>query len=307
MAMGVDYITYPKRGLGMDQDRYPYREFRKAPALKLPNNAKLALFVTVPVEWYPMDASNKPFAPIGGLLRPYPDSQGYTARDYGNRVGIYRMMNAFASAGIKPTALLNSRVAKRYPILLKAILEEGWEIMASGTDMAHLIHSELTAEEETAIITESLETLRSMTGQKIEGWHSPEFSESHRTPELLAANGIKYFADFVNDEKPYDFRVDSGTLTAIPGAYELADRKIIHQHFNTLADFEEQVMAAFTFLYGDATPEDGRIMTLSVTPWLMGQPYRIAALERLLNTIMSHSDVIALQAGEIAALHEAQR
>lgn len=303
MGLGDIYTTYPKRALGMDQDRYSYRAMRTAPALKLPGEAKLALFITVPVEWFPLDMSNKPFAPAGALARPYPDSQTYTARDYGNRVGIYRMMDAFAAHNIKPTALMNSKVAERYPILLKAILSEGWEIMASGTDMAHLIHGDMDADAEAAFIAESIGTLRRLSGQKVRGWHSPDFSESLLTPDLLAAQGIEYFADFANDEKPYDFRVEGGHLVALPAAYELADRKIIHQHFNTLADFEEQVMAAFNFLYGEASYEDGRIMTLSLSPWLMGQPYRIAGLERLLAAIMAQPGVLAMTAGELADLH----
>ena len=294
------YFSYPLRRAGVDLDRYDYRRMRKAAALRLPGKARLAVFVMIPVEWFPLDNSNQPFMPTGGFIRSYPDTQTYSARDYGNRIGIFRMMDAFAKYGVKPTAAMNSMVAERYPLLVDSICEEGWEIMASGLDMAHLHHSGLDIEVEREMVHKSVTTLRQLSGQTVQGWHSPDHSESWVTPDLIAAEGITHFADWTNDELPYEFRVKGGSLVALPAPYELADRTILHVHFNSLDDYEHQIFAAFRLLLSESSVESGRIFAVSFSPWLMGQPYRIACLERILKTVFSESGVISLTGTQLA-------
>lgn len=301
MGLGDSYLNYPKRGLGMDQGRFPHRRLRDAQAMRWPDGKPVGVWITVGVEWFPLDMGVKPFAPLGAPERPYPDTQTYTARDYGHRVGIYRLMDAFARHGVKPTAAVNSAVADRYPLLLEAIGHEGWEVMAAGVDMGQLHHSGLAPEAERALVHQSLDTLRKASGQAVLGWRSPAFSESAATPELVAASGVRWIADWANDEKPYEFALaDGGSLLSLPASFELSDTKIIHQHSNSLADFEHQILAAFKQIRSEATTEDGRILALSVAPWLMGQPYRIAAMERLLATIFGSGDAVSVTAEQIA-------
>ena len=300
MAIVHHYLTYPLRRPGTDTDRYEYRRMRNAAPLGLPNGARLGVFIMVPVEWFPLDNSNHPFVAAGGFTRAYPDIHHYTARDYGNRVGIFRMMDAFAAHGVKPTAAMNAAIAERYPLLSDAICGEGWEIMASGVDMAQLHHTDLDVATERERVQKALSTLRKLTGQPIKGWHSPEHSESWVTPDLIAEEGVTYFADWANDELPYRFKVKNGSLIALPAPYELADRTILHQHFNSLADYEDQILAAFRMLLAESSPDRSRIFALSFTPWIMGQPHRIAGLERILKTVFSESGVVALSAGQLA-------
>ncbi len=301
-GLGQDYIHYPKRALGMDQARYPYRAMRRAPALRWPGGARVGIWITVHVEWFPLDMEIRPILPIGAIQRPYPDTQTYSARDYGNRVGIYRLMDAFAAHGARPTAAINAAVAERYPLLIQAICEAGWEVMAAGLDMGHLHHAGISPEEERALVRHALATLRRATGQAVLGWHSPAFSQSPITPELVADEGVRWMADWVNDEKPYDFALaNGGSLLALPAAHELSDTQIIELHSADLTDFEQQVLAAFATIRAEASPEDGRILSLAVSPWLMGQPYRIAAMERILAALFDSGDAISVTAEQIAA------
>lgn len=301
-GLGEGYIQYPRRAFGMDQARYPYRAMRRAPAMRWPGGARVGVWITVHVEWFPLDMPTQPVLAVGAIQRAYPDTQTYSARDYGNRVGIYRLMDAFAAHGVRPTAAINAAVAERYPLLIRAICDAGWEVMAAGLDMGHLHHNGITPDEERALVRHALAILRQATGQPVLGWHSPAFSQSAVTPELVADAGVRWMADWVNDEKPYEFALaGGGSLLALPAAHELSDTQIIELHSADLADFERQVLAAFATIRDEASPDDGRILPLSISPWLMGQPYRIAAMERILAVMFGSGDAIPVTAEQIAA------
>ena len=165
----------------------------------------------------------------------------------------------------------------------------------------------LDVETEKDRVRKAISTLRKLTGQPVKGWHSPDHSESWVTPDLIADEGVTYFADWTNDELPFEFKVKSGSLIALPAPYEMADRTILHQHFNSLADYEDQILAAFRMLLAESSPDHSRIFAVSFTPWIMGQPYRIAGLERILKTVFSESGVVAMTAGDIAAAFRKSR
>lgn len=304
MTMGTSYLTYPSRKEGMDHSRYPYRVMREAPPMRFSGNIRLAVWLTVHVEWFPLDVGDTPFLPAGAPDRPYPDTQTYTARDYGNRIGIFRLLDALNARGIKPTAAMNSAIAERYPVLVEEIVSSGWEVMAAGIDMGHIHSGSMSRSTERDWIDQSVTTLRKATGQPVLGWHSPANSQSAATPDLLAGAGIEYFADWTNDERPYDFRIENGSLISLPAAYELSDLKILHQHFNRLADFEQQIGAACDILHREAAAGP-RILSISLNPWLSGQPYRIASVERVLDHILSKPEVAFVSADELALAHRA--
>src|SRR5262245_27887609 len=101
MSVLVDYFAYPRRRPGVDHDRFPHRYLVDAPTVAWPGGAKLALWVTVHVEHFPMDMSAKPFLPIGGIERSYQAGWEYTMRDYGNRVGVFRVMKILDKHGLR--------------------------------------------------------------------------------------------------------------------------------------------------------------------------------------------------------------
>ena len=197
-----DYLKYPKRRYGMDHDRYDWSILSDRKPIQWPGGARIALWVTVSLQWFPLDQQGKPFKPLGSLQTAYPDLRHYTLRDYGNRVGIYRIMKALERHGIRASAPVNAAVAARYPSLVKEIAARGWELVGHGLDMDRL-HYEGMADE-AAAISRSLEILRKHG--KVRGWLSPAKSESHQTLDLLAGAGIEYVCDWVNDDMPYPMR-----------------------------------------------------------------------------------------------------
>ena len=290
-----DYLKYPKRRYGMDHDRYDWSELSKRKPIHWPGGARVALWVTVSLQWFPLDQQGKPFKPLGSLQTAYPDLRHYTLRDYGNRVGIFRIMKALEKHGIRPSAPVNAAVAARYPSLVKEIAAKGWELVGHGLDMDRLHYEGMP--DEAAAISRSLEILGKFG--KVRGWLSPAKSESHQTLDLLAKTGVDYVCDWVNDDMPYAFRTRTRPLVALPHSSEISDRQILVDYRQSEDDFTQQVVDQFDFLHREAGREGGRIMAITLHPWVTGQPHRIGALERALKHIASAPGVWSASGDEI--------
>ena len=200
------YLQYAHRRYGMDHARYDWSPVPTRPAVAWPGGARMALWVVPALEWFPLNMKGQPFKPPGAMQTAYPDLRHYTLRDYGNRVGIYRLMKALSQRGLSASVAVNAAVAVRYPALLKACVDQGWEVIANGLDMDHLHHGGLAEAEEREWIARTLALLRQASGQPVTGWLSPAKSESFNTPDLLAEAGVEYVCDWVNDDLPYAMR-----------------------------------------------------------------------------------------------------
>jgi len=306
-GLPAEYFVYPRRRRGMDHDRYPYRILPRAKPVRWPGGARVALWVAVHVGHFPMDMPLRPFIAPGGMERPYPSFWDFTQRDYGNRIGVYRMMRAMAARGVKGTALISAALVREYPVLMDDIAQARWEPACAGLDMGHLHHGGVGLEEERAWIAEATALLRGRFGDAVRGWHSPAHSESHHTPDLVAAAGYAWAAAWANDDMPYAFSTGAGTLTAMPLPQDLADQRMLHQQNMATEDYVNAVLAAHAALDAEAEATGGgRVLTLSVTPWLMGQPHRIGAFAALLDAILARGGVWPATGSEIMAAWQAQ-
>ena len=299
MPLDPEHLQYSQRRYGMDHDRYSWSMLSDRKKIRWPNNNKVALWVNVCLQFFPLNQKGKPFAVPGGMTMPYPDLRHFTLRDYGNRVGIYRFLNAFNHYQIKPTFALNTCLAEQNPYLMDIILERKDEIRCLGWHMDALLYGGQEINQESELIKRSLGRLRELTRQDIRGWLSPARNESANTPELLAANGIDYFSDWANDDMPYQFRTDNGPLWAMPLSNELEDRFIIMDNLHTEDAYVQQVCDACDFLLQESETQGGRILALNLHPWMLGQPHRINRLEQVLEYITSRQGVWSASAGDI--------
>jgi allantoinase len=301
MPLDPSYLEYPHRSYGMDHDFYDWSMLSERKAVTWPANARLAIWINVALQYYPLNQQGQPFAPVGGMTTSYPDLRHYTLREYGNRVGIYRLLQAFDKYDVSPTFAVNTRLAERYPYLMNKLVERGNEIICHGWHMDAPHYGGQDAAEEEALIEKSLDGLRSITGQAVEGWISPSKSQSANTPQLLVKHGVKYMCDWINDEMPYRFRTAAGEIIAMPLSMELEDRFIMQHNLHSEAEYAEQIMDAFDYLYDEAAEQGGRMLALSIHPWMLGQPHRIGKLEQVLEHITGHSDVWSAGAGKIVS------
>lgn len=295
-----DYLRYPKRKHGMDHDRYGWSILPQRKRVQWPNGARIALWVTVSLEWFPLDQKGVPFKPLGSLQTAYPDLRHYTLRDYGNRVGIFRVMKALEKHGIRASAPVNGAVALRYPSLIENLKSSKWELLGHGLDMDHLHYEGMTGEKE--LIEKSLSALG-----KPRGWLSPGKSESSKTLDLLAEAGVDYVCDWVNDDMPYEMKAGGRTLYSMPLSNDIDDATVLIGMHHDEDEFRDQVTDHFDLLYEESARQGGRIMSLSLHPWVIGQPYRIGVLEKALDHMMRKPGVWAATGGEILEAWKKQK
>lgn len=309
MSLPNDYLQYPQRSYGMDHDRYDWSMLQNRKPVRWPEGKTLALWVNVCLQYFPLNQRGVPFAVPGGMTMPYPDLRHYSLRDYGNRVGLYRMLKALDKYGVPPSFAVNTRLLERTPYLRELLKARGNEILCHGLHMDALHYGGQDEAEERAQIDEALSKLRDMTGQAVTGWLSPARSESEHTPDLLAEQGISYFADWVNDDMPYGFRSRSrsGELVAMPLSNEIEDRFVIVNNQHSEASWAEQVQDAADYLLAEAEQQGGRILSLNVHPWLLGQPHRIGFFEQVLAAVASDARVWSAAPSDILASWQAQQ
>jgi allantoinase len=285
VSLDLSYLAYPSRRRGMDHDLYSWSSlFDRAP-VAWPSGAKVAVWVVVSLEWFPLIPTDKPFRAPGHMQTPYPDYRHYTVRDYGARVGMYRLLDAFAAIGAKISVAANAAVAERYPQLIEHVLAAGHEIVAHSTDMNGTIASGLAEEDERALIQQSRDVLAKAIGAPPRGWLSIARSESWNTPPLLAEAGFDYVCDWPNDELPYRMTTPAGGIVNLPLNHELSDRQVIGVQQQSADSYAQQAQDAFDWLEAEAGRCGGRMLPLHLTPYITGLPYRIGALEQLLSRL----------------------
>lgn len=293
------YFEYPFRGKRLDHPWFKPRFLSDIPKVTLPDGCNLAIWIVMSVEHFPIDMSGLPFMPLGGMKRPSPSYWDYTQRDYGNRIGVYRLMEIFDRHGIKPDIVANIAALERYPELVHEFSGRGLEIIGGGNDMAHLHHSGLSFEEELAMVSNCVDRFIKLTGQRPGGWMCPDSSISMNTFDVLKRCGFNYTLDMNNDELPFIINTNNGDLIALPLDRELSDKRVMFEFSQQSEEFAKQVEDACDFLLQEAQEKGGRILTLNLTPWISGQPFRVEVISNLLAFLKSRDKTVFMNAQRI--------
>jgi peptidoglycan/xylan/chitin deacetylase (PgdA/CDA1 family) len=303
MTLDASYTEYPKRRHGYDHELYTWSAMHERKPVDWGAGRKVAIWLCVSLEWFPITPSDTPFRAPGHMQTAYPDYRHYTAREYGTRIGVYRLLDAFTKAGVTASFATNSANAERYPELVADIIAGGHEIIAHSTDMNGTIASGMAEGAEAALISTSLDALEKATGARPQGWASIARSQSWHTPDLLVEAGVKYCCDWVNDELPYRF---NNGLINLPLNHELSDRQIITVQQKSADSYAESMRDAYDWLAKEAAQFGGRMLPMHITPYIIGLPYRIDAFEKLLGDLRARDDAWFATGGEIVDAWEKQ-
>lgn len=296
MTLDKNYLKYPKRAYGQDHDFYDWRMAKDRPKLKWGGGAKVAISFIIPLEFFPLNPSGEPFKHPGAMVTPYPDLRHFTVRDYGNRVGVYRILEALEQAGVKATFAVNGEIAKRYPPLMEIIKSHGHEIAAHGLSTDYIHHEGLSGTEENKLIKDSHACFKT----KPKGWMSPARNQSSKTLERLTKAGVNYCLDWEMDQVPVSAKTENGDITLIPNSYELSDFTLLHTRRQSEEAWLSQMKASIDLLLEEHNRFGGQMLGLTLTPYVIGQPFRIWALRALLAHIKDTADVSVFTAGDIA-------
>jgi peptidoglycan/xylan/chitin deacetylase (PgdA/CDA1 family) len=285
----------------MDNELYPFSPITERPPITWPGGARVAFYLGLNIEHYQVDKpSTSIFSGTAGLV---PDPLNYGWRDYGPRVGFWRLLEILDRHGVPASVLLNSDVCSRYPQIIKAGLERDWAWLAHGRDNS-TFQAGMTRDEERAYLTDVVDTIQTATGRRPRGWLGPALTETFETPRLLAELGLSYTLDWTSDDQPYELAVPG--MLSVPYAIELNDVTMFVTNGFTGPEFLEAVRDQLDQLYADSA-ESGRVMALTVHPFISNQPFRNKYLDQALEYITTHDGVWVTTSDEIAEAYRAQR
>jgi peptidoglycan/xylan/chitin deacetylase (PgdA/CDA1 family) len=279
----------------MEHGRYEYSPIIDRKPLKLPNDARVALWVIPNIEHFLLD---RPSTSVTAVTMQFkPDVLNYSWRDFGVRVGIWRMMEVMEKHGVKGTVALNSDVCKNYPRIIEEGNKLGWEWMGHGRNNSEMINAQPLAEER-KLITEVVTTIKENTGKAPRGWLGPALSESFNTLDLLAEAGIEYVCDWVNDEQPYPLKTKTKAMISVPYSIEVNDIPAFLDRGWSAEAFFKTMTDQFDVLYEDGA-KSARVMAICLHPFLIGHAFRSKYFDLALKHITSHDKVWVTTGGEI--------
>ena len=276
-----------------EQDRYVYSAITERPPLALPGGARLAVWIATNHEFYELDpprrGSRAPYP------RPAPDVLAYSHRDFGNRVGVWRIFELLDRLGMRASVSQNVAALEHHPEIAQACVERGWEIFSHGVyNTRYLL--DLDESEERAVIEDVIETVQRCAGTRPVGWLSPALTNTPRTLDLLAEYGFTYTCDLFHDDQPFPVRVRSGRLISMPYTLDLNDVVVLQTYLYSPDEYAQMIIDQFDVLHA----EGGRVMCVALHPYLVGQAHRVAPLERALAHIAGREDVWIATGREIA-------
>jgi allantoinase len=277
-------------------DRYEDSFIFERKPFKWPGNKTLAVWIAPNVEVWHYDS------PTGQAVSPnvrnvVPDVINYAWREYGMRVGLWRIVDTLDAVGVKATVALNSAVAEAHPKALDEMKKRGWEFMGHGITNSENLAG-LNPEKERELIQTVLKTIEQATGQRPRGWLGSGLAETYNTLDILAEEGVIYCGDWNNDDQPYPMKVKQGRMFAIPYCMEINDIPLFIRKGYTGEQYFRSVVDQFDTLYADSAKHP-RVIGIPLHPMIIGQPLRIKYLQRALAHIKKHERVWFATGSEI--------
>jgi peptidoglycan/xylan/chitin deacetylase (PgdA/CDA1 family) len=232
---------------------------------------------------------------VGEFGNYSPDYRTWTQREYGNRTGIFRVLDVLDRYQIRAGVAVSAMAAERYPFLIEQFKKRRYEFIGHGTSGSRMISSKMSEAEEKAEIADSIAAIEKAAGVTPKGWLGQEYGESQRTPQLLADAGFDYVLDWPNDDQPYPMKVGR-KFVSMPNQPEWDDVQQLWLRRISTTRYPDMVGDAFELLHH----EGGQVFNLSIHPWLMGMAHRIKYLDEALRRIERFGNIWQATPGEIA-------
>jgi peptidoglycan/xylan/chitin deacetylase (PgdA/CDA1 family) len=283
-------------------ERYEDSFINERKPFRWPGDNTLAVWFAPNVEVWQYDSA----AGVGITPNPtnhVPDVFNYAWREYGMRVGLWRIADVFDEAGVKATVALNSQVCEVHPRAVEEMKKRGWEFMGHGTTNSTNLAG-LNLEQERDTIRGILKTIEEACGRRPRGWLGSGLIETYDTLDILAGEGVIYCGDWNNDDQPYPMKVKSGKMFSIPYCNEINDISVYLRKGYTGEQYLRSVIDQFDTLYADSRKQP-RVMGVPLHPMISGQPLRIKYLARAVAHMKEHQGVWFATGGEIIDAYQA--
>ena len=272
----------------LPHERIPYSAITSRPPLRLPDEARLVVWVIVNVEeWNPREPMPRTVLtpPAGGS--PEPDIPNWAWHEYGNRVGFWRMLQVFDRLQMPAVLAINGSAIAAYEPVARAALERKWEFIGHGFTQKNM----QKVPDERADIRKTTDAIRAFTGRAPRGWLGPGLTETWDTPDILAEAGYEYVCDWVLDDQPVMLKTRSRSLVSVPYTQECNDVAMMLIQHHAASEYRNRAVDQFEQLYADAE-ESARVMAVVVHPYIMGAPHRLRYFREALEHIRSRPGVV---------------
>jgi allantoinase len=286
------------RRVGMDHSLYRYSPVPGREPLKWPGGARVAVCVYLYFEYMEFDQPRDIIRDPRLKDRPRPDCREYSWYQYGNRVGIFRIIELLDRYGMKATVAANSEAVVRFPYLVEAFANRGYEFAAHGRTANRMITSRMTEDEERTTIESDLDRIERGTGTRPMGWIGQDYAESTRTPAILSELGLSYLADWPNDDQPF-LMLAGKQIVSLPNQCQWDDMHLLWDRRLQMPRYPQIVGEAFDQLC-DEGEVSGRFFELGIHPWLLGAPHRIRYLDMVLAKLLESPHIWQAVAADVA-------
>jgi allantoinase len=281
---------------------YEYNAIVDRPPLVWPDGKKVAVFVGLNVEHYTF--GERSVGVLDAVASRDPDPINFGWRDYGARVGVWRIAELLDHLSITPSVLLSADVCGVYPRIVEAGRAAGWCWVAHGKNNSMFAGEEppkIGEDEERAYLADVFATIERSTGVRAPGWLGPlGLSQTYTTARLLTELGARYVLDWGNDDQPYRMRAEQGGLLSVPYSFELNDLPLFLRNGCDGQAFARMMTDACDQLAADAAVAV-RVLPICIHPFVIGQPTRFKPFAQALAALAARDDVWLTTTDAIAA------
>jgi peptidoglycan/xylan/chitin deacetylase (PgdA/CDA1 family) len=282
--------------------------------LRFPDGAHVALIFTINIEyWEPFRPGQKePLFPGGPATIPHVlpgdvlDTANWTWREYGQRIGVWRLIELFDDLGVAPSCTCNGMILTERRRIIDAVKERGWELVphnwAQNDLLTYYAHK---PDEERAVIRKTLDKYEEVVGKPAQAWLSSAIRGTVYTPAFLKEFGLIAYSDYLNDDQPYLIDTSHGPIVCVPYSNDINDFNMFARGGLSTRDGIEMLKLCFDQLYAEGL-KTGRIMNVGLHPHVIGQPHRIAALREFIEYTKGRSNVWRPSREQIAAWYLAE-
>jgi allantoinase len=293
--------------------QYPYAPFPTRGPLKWPQAKRLALIITINLEyWDLLKESSASYYAGGPAILPdmlpgnIPDFPNFSWREYGQRVGVWRLFGAFIAAGVRASCTMNAKMALERPAVIDAALEHDFELVPHNYEQGELLcHLQHKPDQEKRVIEQTLTVYERVTGRKALGWLSSSLRSTTNTPAILVENGLKFWCDLMNDDQPYMIETEKGPIVSVPYSIEINDFTLLQRRGLTNDAALECMKEQFNVLYAEGQ-RTGMMMNVGLHPHVIGVPHQASILSKFLAYAKEFDGVWWATREEVAACYRQQ-
>ena len=293
--------------------RYPYVPLPSRGPLRWPGGKRLALIITINLEyWDLLKESAAPYYAGGPAILPdmlpgnIPDIPNFSWREYGQRVGVWRLFDAFTATEVRASCTVNAKLALERRAIVDAALERGFELIPHNYEQGELLcHLQHRIDEERRVIEETLKVYERVTGRKAQGWLSSSLRSTTNTATILVENGLKFWCDLMNDDQPYMIETAKGPIVGVPYSIEINDFTLLMRRGLTNEGALDCMKEQFDILYAEGA-RTGMMMNVGLHPHVIGVPHRAGILAKFLAYAKQFDGVWWATREEVAACYLTQ-